>query len=169
MNVCSRLLASVVSLAVTAFGLGGCFETDIVDDISTEITIDRVGEPGEAIEVRKRFRFTYDPAEASGLYMFDSLLGILEPVDADLSFIHEMNVYVVDELEERTLVAVAGGFSPGQKEGAFDIVYTDDLRGFAREDSRVVFVFEVVPSSWYGAFPPEGITFLAIASLEIEL
>ena len=168
MNLCTRFGGLLVTLACV-FGLAACFETDIVDDISTELTFVEVGEPGEAYEVRKRFRFTHDPAEAAGLYLFDSLLGILEPVDADLSFIHQLNVYVVDALEERTLVGVAQGFVPGQTEGSFDIVYADDLRGFAREDSRLVFEFEIIPSTWYRDLPDDGITLLVIASVEIEL
>ena len=90
-------------------------------------------------------------------------------MDADLSFIHQLNVYVVDALEERTLVGVAQGFVPGQKEGSFEIVYADDLRGFAREDSRLVFEFEIIPSTWYRDLPEDGITLLVIASVEIEL
>ena len=117
MNLCTKFGGLLVTLACV-FGLAACFETDIVDDISTELTFVEVGEPGEAYEVRKRFRFTHDPAEAAGLYLFDSLLGILEPVDADLSFIHQLNVYVVDALEQRTLVGVAQGFVLARQRGA---------------------------------------------------
>lgn len=162
---------TVVAAFLAAFAClaGGCFTSDVVDDITTEITVETLGEPGEVVEIRKRFRFTYDPADARGLYLRDTDLFVLEPAGADLGFVHRLSVYVEAEDESRTLVASGGGYEPGQSSGELVIEYEEDLRGFARDDSRVVFVFVLEPSAWARPLPPGGITVLALASIEILL
>jgi hypothetical protein len=155
--------------ALVAVCASGCFTTEIIDDISTEIRIESTDFSADVVEVRKRFRFTYDPGDASGLYLLDARMAALDPSGIDLSMIHRISIYVVDTDDQRTLVAFGEGFEEGQTNDTLEIAYFDDLRRFARDDSRVVFVFAVEPSPWGRPFPDEGITLSAVASLEIQL
>ena len=79
------------------------------------------------------------------------------------------DVYVVDPREGNVLVAVGEGFTPGDRIVEIDVVYHDDLKGFAQEDSRIMFLFAIVPNTWHRPFPDGGITVLAKASLTIEI
>lgn len=157
------------ALALAVCLTTGCFTSDLIDDITTEIVVEALGEPGEPIEIRKRFRFTYDPADARGLYLVDTDLYVLEPAGADLGFVHRLSVYVEDDNGDRTLVASGSGYEAGQSSGELTIEFDEDLRRFAREDSRVVFVFVLEPSAWARPLPAGGITVLALASIEILL
>ncbi len=149
--------------------MGGCVNESIIDDISTELTVTRPGAPGQALEIRKRFRFSHDPADARAIFLSETRLQILAPAGEDLSFIHRLDVYVVDPREGNVLVAVGEGFTPGDRIVEIDVVYHDDLKGFAQEDSRIMFLFAIVPNTWHRPFPDGGITVLAKASLTIEI
>jgi hypothetical protein len=163
-SIYTALIIASIALLTPA-----CFTTELVDDISTEIRVTELGEPGEAVEIRKRFRFTYDPADAAGLYLVDTDLYVLDPAGQDLSFIHRISIYVEEEDESRTLVATGEGYAPGERTTELKIEFEDDLRRFARDDSRVVFVFVIEPSAWARPLPPGGIVVLALASIEILL
>lgn len=159
-------LASVFALSLA---LASCVSESINDDISTELTISSPGAPGQWLEIRKRFRFSHDPAQARGVYFDSARLQILAPVDADLSFISRLHVYAIHPDGGSVLVATAEGLTPGTRVAAFDIVYDDDLREFAGDDSRIAFSFRIEPSVWVRPYPPEGFTVLAVASIDIEI
>jgi hypothetical protein len=162
-------LLPIAALLFAILGSTGCFTTQLIDDISTEIRVTELGEPGEAIEIRKRFRFTYDPADAAGLYLVDTDLYVLDPAGQDLTFIHRLSIYVEEEDGSRTLVASGDGYAPGVRTTELRVEFEEDLRRFARDDSRVVFVFVLEPSAWARPLPPGGIVVLALASIEIQL
>lgn len=147
----------------------GCLADSIFDEISTELTITNVGEPGAVIEIRKRFRFSYDPMSARGVYFRDGTVQVLDPADRDLSWIHSIEIYAIDAEGSLTLVASGDGFRPGDRLARLQIDYEGDLRGFALDDSRVMFSFVVRPAAWSRPFPDGGVTVLTGASIEIDI
>ncbi len=161
------MLPLVAFLSLAAFT--GCLGDLIVDDISTELTITTPGPPGVPLEIRKRFRFSHDPSEARGVYFSDGRLQILSPVDGDLSFIGRLEIYAVHPIDGPVLVAVGEGYGPDDRISPLEIVYEDDLRSFASDDSRIVFSFLIETSGWSRPFPEGGFTILAHASIEIDI
>lgn len=161
--------------AFLAFGLLALFSTSacvgesIVDDISTELTITEPGSPGTRLEIRKRFRFSHDPALARGVYFEEARLQVIEPFDVDLSVIHRVEVFAIHPVDGPVLVAVGDGFEPGENFALAEIVYEEDLREFAGDDSRITFSFFLEASAWARPFPAEGVTLLAAASIGIDI
>lgn len=147
----------------------GCIGESIYDDISTELTVTTPGAPGQTLEIRKRFRFSHDPNEARGVYFREARLQILSPVDGNLAFVHRVEVYAVHPEGEPVLVAVGEGYGPDDRVAPLEIVYEEDLRTFAGDDSRVAFSFILEPSGWGRPFPEGGFTVLAAASIEIDI
>lgn len=162
-----RLAALIIGAALLP--LSGCLDASIVDDLATEVRISGTGQPGAAYEVRKRFRFSRSPLDASGISLAGGRLTILAPDGADLSFLHRLSVYVETADFERVLLAQGEAFEAGARYSEMDIVYPDDLRQFVGQDSRITLVFVLEPSAWYRPFPADGITVLARASVLIEL
>ncbi|MCB9506052.1 MAG: hypothetical protein H6700_08625 [Myxococcales bacterium] len=162
---------SLPAALVAAVVLQGCIGDSVSDEISTEVTIDLATSPGQIVEVRKRFRFSHDPRDARGVYFSDARLQLLSPVDADLSYLHRVDVLVVDPAspEVSVLVGRAEGFLPGDRVVPFDVIYTDDLRRFASDDSRVTFSFALETNTWSGGLPEGGLTVAATATIQIDI
>lgn len=158
------ILLAAFSLALTA-----CLGDSVVDNISTELTVTTPGPPGTPLEIRKRFRFSHDPRDARGVYFSDGWLRILAPVGGDLSFLQRVEVYVVHPEDGPVLVASGDGFQPGDRTADFDIVYEEDLRPFASDDSRVTFSFMIESAAWSRPYPEGGFTVLASAEIEIDI
>lgn len=159
----------LIWVALFAFASVSCVGESIVDDISTELTITEPGPPGTRLEIRKRFRFSHDPALARGVYFESARLQVIEPFDLDLSVVQRVEVYAIHPVDGPVLVAVGEGFEPGDRFGEAEIVYTEDLRSFAGDDSRITFSFFMEPSSWAYPFPEGGVTLLAAASIGIDI
>lgn len=160
----SRLLVLLLAVACAS-----CVGESIVDDISTELTITDPGPPGTRLEIRKRFRFSHDPALARGVYFESARLQVIEPFDRDLASIQRVEVFAVHPTEGPILVAVADGFEPGDRFGDAEIIFTDDMRSFAGDDSRITFSFFMEPNTWAYPYPEEGITILVAASIGIDI
>lgn len=159
----------LLALSLVAILGAGCLENVIIDDISTELTVTQQGAPGEDFEIRKRFRFSRSPEEASAFMLDGGYVALLEPQGADLSFLHRVSVYVVTEDEEEVLAATFEDFEPGSTFQDMTIIWDEDLKDFARSDSRIVLLFQIEPSPWVSDFPEEGLTVLVKASVAIEL
>jgi len=168
MNVRAASLCVLVFVASAFFG--GCLENEIVDDISTEITVTAIGPPGEEYDVRKRFRFSRSPEEAASTTLDGATLLIVSPEGTDLSFLHRITVWAeVPESDELVLLAEGEGFEPGDRFSTLEIVYTDDLAPLISSDARATLIFRVQPNQWYRPYPEGGITILAGASVVIAL
>jgi hypothetical protein len=164
-----RTLTSVVFAALVAVFAQGCLETEIIDDLATEVRLGNPGVAGEGYEVRKRFRFSRSPLDAAAIELDGGLLSILAPTGADLSFLHRVTVWVETPDGERILLATGEDFPAGARYSPMRIDFADDLRPFVTADARVTLVFRVEPSAWYRPFPPDGITVLAKATVAISL
>lgn len=160
----ARYIVLILALACTS-----CVAESIVDDISTELTVTEPGPPGTRLEIRKRFRFSHDPALARGVYFEGARLQVIEPFDRDLSAIQRIEVFAIHPTDGPVLVAVAGGFQPGDRFADAEVVYADDMREFAGDDSRITFSFFMEPSTWAFPYPEDGITILAAASIGIDI
>lgn len=162
-------LAPVAIIALLALAVGGCLQNEIIDDLSTEITITEPGQAGASYDVRKRFRFSRNPADASGITLAGASMTVLAPEGADLSYIQRLTVLVESPEGDEVEVAMGEGFVAGERLSELDVIYNDDLRGFVRDDARIVLIFRVEPSVWVRPFPEDGLTILARASVAIEL
>ncbi len=163
------MLRGFIALIVLSFTASACVGESIVDDISTELTITDPGPPGTRLEIRKRFRFSHDPALARGVFFEEARLQVIEPFDVDLSVIHRVEVFAIHPVDGPVLVAVGDGFEPGENFAFAEIVYDDDLREFAGDDSRITFSFFLEASAWARPFPVDGVTLLAAASIGIDI
>lgn len=168
----SRLVRSLLSFALLGFVAvfsQGCLESQIIDDLATEVRIGSPGVAGEGYEVRKRFRFSRSPIDAAAIELDGGLLSILAPTGADLSFLHRITVWVEAPDGQRVLLATGEDFPAGARYSPMRVDFADDLRPFVTADARVTLVFRVEPSAWYRPFPPDGITVLAKATVAISL
>ena len=162
-----RLLVALALVSLTS--LTSCVGELVADQISTEVSLSSAGQPGEVVEVRKRFRFSHDPRDARGVYFTRGRVAILSPSAADLRYLHRVEILVVDPAtEEEVVVATAEDIAPGDRVVPLFIDFPDDLRPFASDDSRVTFVFRLQGNAW-APLPAEGLTFLASATIEIDL
>lgn len=164
-----RALAPMALAMLCMLTLSACLQNEIIDDLSTEITITEPGQAGASYDVRKRFRFSRNPSDASGITLDGALMTVLSPVDADLSYIQRLTVLVETPDGEEIEVAMGEGFITGERLAELEVLYDGDLRGFVRDDSRIVLIFRVEPSAWVRPFPEDGLTVLARASVAIEL
>ena len=160
----------IALLVLTSVALTGCLENEIVDDISTEITVTALGPPGEEYDVRKRFRFSRSPEEAASTTLDGATLLVVAPDGTDLSFLHRITVWAeVPGTDELVLLAEGEGFEPDERFSMLDIVYTDDLGPLISADARATLVFRVQPNQWYRPYPEGGVTVLAGATVVIRL
>lgn len=164
------LLPIVLVLALAL--AGGCgaieeedFSTDLVFSSPPDLGI------GGTIEIRKRFRFSADPAAADRVTMRSATLTVLTDGLEDFAFLHYLDVYVIDdtvEPEERVLIARAPAFTPDLREVPLEVLYTDDLREFVH-DQRVRMAFVIGPSLWFEDWPEGQVHLRGDVVLDLEV
>lgn len=145
-------------------------ETTIEDTFSTELNMAAADVPaGGRLEIRKRFQFSYDPAETRGLFLESAEMQLLQPAGADFRYVSSIKVYAVDADGVEVFLGSYDKYVPDSIYADFDIAYTGDLRPFAHPDTRVVMLFVIEASSWAGALPPEGLSVEVEAAIRIEI